>query len=49
VLFWQFDLLILLPLLTPTNDVGGKIDAIKIEKGALHWIARKSNCPEDQK
>jgi hypothetical protein len=48
VLFWQFDLLILLPLLTPTNDVGG-IDAIKIEKGALHWIARKSNCPEDQK
>lgn len=34
--------------LTPTKDVGGKIDAIEIEKGAFHWIARKPNCPEDQ-
>jgi hypothetical protein len=34
--------------LTATKDVGGKIDAIEIEKGALHWIARKPNCPEDQ-
>ncbi len=35
--------------LTPTKNVGGKIDAIEIEKGALHWIARKPNCPGDQK
>lgn len=34
--------------LTPTKDVGGKIDAIEIEKGAIHWIARKPNCPEDR-
>jgi hypothetical protein len=33
----------------PSGIVGGPVDAVELwQDGSVHWVARKSNCPENQ-